>query len=634
MQVVVAWTEGQGWTGFAWSTNGGVTFTDGGSPPDPGSPYANEGDPSLATDHAGNFYMVTRSSYFNYEDSYQGILFYRGTFTGGNFAWAAPTKLDPNAGDYFGEPFLAVDPVDGTLYLTRRVTPTPSIFTRIECVRSTDHGVTWSSPVVLAASAYNDNYVTSCRVAVGPDHEVQALYQRVTTNGTTHLVSRRSVNAGVSFGAESLVPLPARGALPNRGAGPPGSNTYTGVSRPALAIDASSGPNRGRVYAAWDAGVDYFDDPLGTLGSAPEAEPNDAPVGANALTIGSTATGVLASSSDVDWYTFAGTQGQTLVAYLTPVNWNGGDCVLSLYSRSALTSNRVAFSRYATATGLVVFTLPSTGSYWLEIRPLGTTNNMSYRLDTGWHTPGTSDVGRDSRDIVVQSSADGMVWNSSRTIVNHDPAYYDNALPEIAVDANGSVHVTWYDHRDDAAIGARTNVYRAASDDGGLSFGPNVKLNDGIATNFNSMGNVYTSNIGTHAALVSDGCRTVAAFTDGRQGTPDIWTQVVYCPELLPVEPPPPTDEPAFAIASVAPNPAGERVVVTLALRQDAHVRLTVLDLQGRVVARLVDGGLAAGQHPIQWTGGGTDGRRRAGLYFVMLEAPGVRVQRRLVIAW
>ena len=40
---------------------------------------------------------------------------------------------------------------------------------------------------------------------------------------------------------------------------------------------------------------------------------------------------------------------------------------------------------------------------------------------------------------MVQSSADGNVWSTTRTVVNDDPARYDNALPEIAVDETGRV---------------------------------------------------------------------------------------------------------------------------------------------------------------------------------------------------
>ena len=62
-------------------------------------------------------------------------------------------------------------------------------------------------------------------------------------------------------------------------------------------------------------------------------------------------------------------------------------------------------------------------------------------------------------------------------------------------------------------------------------------------------------------------------------------------------------------------------------------MRLTVLDLAGREVRRLVDGQRNAGDHAVRWDG--RDGRGAevaSGTYLVRLEGPGWDETRRLVL--
>jgi len=84
-----------------------------------------------------------------------------------------------------------------------------------------------------------------------------------------------------------------------------------------------------------------------------------------------------------------------------------------------------------------------------------------------------------------------------------------------------------------------------------------------------------------------------------------------------------------LSLAPFAPNPAAPPVVAQFTLPREQRARLSVLDLQGREVAVLVDGVLPAGRHEATWTGG------RAivpGMYFVRLAAGDRTLVRRLVV--
>jgi flagellar hook assembly protein FlgD len=80
------------------------------------------------------------------------------------------------------------------------------------------------------------------------------------------------------------------------------------------------------------------------------------------------------------------------------------------------------------------------------------------------------------------------------------------------------------------------------------------------------------------------------------------------------------------------PNPASGQAAWQLDLPRPTHVRLTICDLNGRIVASAVDGPLATGSHRLTWdgklSGGGSAAR---GVYFYRLEAEGKLAEGKLV---
>jgi len=87
----------------------------------------------------------------------------------------------------------------------------------------------------------------------------------------------------------------------------------------------------------------------------------------------------------------------------------------------------------------------------------------------------------------------------------------------------------------------------------------------------------------------------------------------------------------AFAFA-VRPNPSRGPVEIEYALPRESQVRLSVFDVAGREVARLVDGPRSAAVHVASWSGIGARARARAGVYLVRLETPEGTWVRRLAL--
>ena len=84
----------------------------------------------------------------------------------------------------------------------------------------------------------------------------------------------------------------------------------------------------------------------------------------------------------------------------------------------------------------------------------------------------------------------------------------------------------------------------------------------------------------------------------------------------------------AATLLPVAPNPSASGARVAFVMPEPGTVRLTVLDVQGRTVAVLADGAVAAGRHEAR-----LGASLAAGVYVVRLEAAGQVVTRRAVIA-
>jgi len=83
-----------------------------------------------------------------------------------------------------------------------------------------------------------------------------------------------------------------------------------------------------------------------------------------------------------------------------------------------------------------------------------------------------------------------------------------------------------------------------------------------------------------------------------------------------------------LSLAAPRPNPARGPVTIECTLPRAGAAHLAVLDLQGREVATLAAGELAAGPHAFEWNAAGA----RPGLYFVRLTTGGTVRLRRLAL--
>ncbi len=74
-----------------------------------------------------------------------------------------------------------------------------------------------------------------------------------------------------------------------------------------------------------------------------------------------------------------------------------------------------------------------------------------------------------------------------------------------------------------------------------------------------------------------------------------------------------------FELIGVTPNPSFGPLRITFTLPRDGEIEIDVLDLQGRHVAEVIHGSLAAGEHGVEWKGQSLS----PGLYFLKYLYPG-----------
>jgi hypothetical protein len=177
---------------------------------------------------------------------------------------------------------------------------------------------------------------------------------------------------------------------------------------------------------------------------------------------------------------------------------------------------------------LHVFTLPTTGTYYLRATAWDGISTGSYTIVTGFHVPlggGGVDRARDQRDIFVKYSADGVSWPVTSKRVSQTPPWFDDYLPEVGVGSNGKPYVAWFDFHDapgSVCVGCGCNAYLSRSDDGGLTWVAGSPVSD-TTTVWSDVNSNIEPNMGDYIGIFTTPSSVVVGWADGRLGSPDVY---------------------------------------------------------------------------------------------------------------
>lgn len=262
-----------GWSGFGFSTDGGLTWTDGGTP-SPLLAAATAGHPWVDRGGEGTdetFYYVTRMQVGGGTNS-AGLGVYRGHFGAGTFVFDDAQLIAPTvAGDYFSRSAVAAAKDDsGAAYIVHSnliyVCNKPAFGAgQIEVFRTHDGGDTWQGPAVVSPDKVdvNDPSNPACgnsgtlqvapAVAVGDQGEVYAVWQHgphLAADGSatpsSQIAFARSLDGGVTFSEPQFLVT-----INNMRENPPvgyGKNRMN--DQPRIAV-ATTGAHHGRIYVTF-----------------------------------------------------------------------------------------------------------------------------------------------------------------------------------------------------------------------------------------------------------------------------------------------------------------------------------------------------------------------------------------------
>jgi hypothetical protein len=279
-----------GLSGYAFSTNGGNTWTDAGTPPlFPATTsffsgnVVTRGDPWLAVAPFGGtetFYYANLAV-FEQRDSFNsivdaGVSIHRGTFTGSSFSWNGASRLlpAPNAPfDFYDKEAIAARQVNGVSMVVVSVTnfigiSTPGTdpascqfaggFGQIEVWVSTDGGNTFQAPLVVGPDETNTAADPFCNTGrlnqgsmpfIGADGSVYVTWTRgprfvngvVPDDSTEDIVAVTSQDGGHTFSNLGIV----RTIVPGRQNPPVGFNRNRYNDFPRITASDS-----GRIFVA------------------------------------------------------------------------------------------------------------------------------------------------------------------------------------------------------------------------------------------------------------------------------------------------------------------------------------------------------------------------------------------------
>jgi len=517
-QVLIAWSEDRGPAHFGCglSSDGGQSYRDGGMPPLPPEWFAC-GDPVVTVnENTGTFYLCVR---VEPNGATNGIAVMAATVAGDTLSWSTPVlaRSASSTAVILDQPGMVADSTGGNLYLTYR-TFDATTGDHIDFQRSTDGGATWSSPTQLSSRADNGG-VQGARPAVGPAGELYVVWSAIGGGPEDHIRFRRSMSRGHAWDAE----VTPAAVYFNFGTGAPGWNREGGIDLPAIAVDRSRGTNRGRVHLAWTECMNRYDDALNTRDTRVERENDDYFSRATPFTPGQRLRGAL-GRGDRDYFSFSAREG---TSYLFECDSVPNPLYTLRLFCGRDTTTRLAFTGDVTAPaggrGYLLWTAPAPGIYYLRMAALPGGRSGGYRISTGVARTGLERA-RDARDVFAAHSDDGATWSEPALATDAAPRYAEY-LPDIAVAADGMPYVSWLDWRDDR-YGGKSYRYVTRSTDGGDAWGTSQRFSDAQNhwTNL-SLASDLAPDMGSYAPMCVDGGYLRPAWTDGRDGAPDVYTE-------------------------------------------------------------------------------------------------------------
>ncbi len=224
---------------YFYSSDGGLNW--GGS--SSGAGGGNSGDPTTAIKLDGS------KMYINYISNPGGMGIAYSSDDG--TSWT-PKTVAPNPGQLADKNHMWIDnsstsPYEGNLYIAWTAFG-GSNNNNIVISRSSDEGVTWTSPMNLSSAVNAGSHNQGVNIQTGPNGEVYVLWTIYDgwPSDETALGFAKSTDGGATFGPSTRIIEDIRGIRTSEVGKSMRVNSF-----PVMAVDISTGPNSGNIYAVW-----------------------------------------------------------------------------------------------------------------------------------------------------------------------------------------------------------------------------------------------------------------------------------------------------------------------------------------------------------------------------------------------
>jgi hypothetical protein len=219
---------------WAWTRDGGLTWQ---SRRFENGVYSS--DPSVVADRQGTFYVETilAPGFPNIDVENASLAILKSTDGGETFAQTAEVAL----GHFMDKPYLTIDPDTDAIYLAWTDFGPKLNDVWIHFAASTDQGATFSTPRKVSRLPSLGTWVTP---AVGTNGEIYIIWAGWKI--ADRLWFDRSLDGGRTWLLKDVSVIGPTAVAGNRK-----GLRVAGYGAPTIAVDRSTGPHRGRVYALW-----------------------------------------------------------------------------------------------------------------------------------------------------------------------------------------------------------------------------------------------------------------------------------------------------------------------------------------------------------------------------------------------
>ena len=207
--------------------------------------------------------------------------------------------------------------------------------------------------------------------------------------------------------------------------------------------------------------------------------------------------------------------------------------------------------------------------------------------------------------------------------------------PQAGVDAQGNLYLVFAALRPgdvDSDTAHFTDIYAVGSKDGGKTWGSPVSLTNSPQSE--EMWPSLADNVGDSLRFIYQSDDETGNVIFGGGTVP---TNVLYYAvdkDIVPLMPSAVDEHPnatmpgAFALHPSFPNPFNPSTQIAFDLAKAVRVKLSVYDVNGKLIATLVNNKLEAGTHSITWNANG----QPSGVYFAKLEAEGLSQVQKMTL--